>query len=126
MPTFNSQHEFRSINTHRIGSTVGSTAQPQLRHAPHCVPLVPPTALAAGVSFFPDIEPDQAQVQVLARGDLSARERDLLVQQVGRQQVHRLGRVRGPRVEDGEGGAQEDVAQPRCNSRGEVLPKALL
>ncbi len=34
-----------------------------------------------GVSFFPDIEPDQAQVQVLARGDLSARERDLLVQQ---------------------------------------------
>ncbi|MEK9620578.1 MAG: efflux RND transporter permease subunit [Alphaproteobacteria bacterium] len=34
-----------------------------------------------GVSFFPDIEPDQAQVQVLARGDLSARERDQLVQQ---------------------------------------------
>ncbi len=34
-----------------------------------------------GVSFFPDIEPDQAQVQVLARGDLSARERDFLVQQ---------------------------------------------
>ena len=34
-----------------------------------------------GVSFFPDIEPDQAQVQVLARGDLSARERDLLVHQ---------------------------------------------
>jgi multidrug efflux pump len=32
-----------------------------------------------GVSFFPDIEPDQAQVQVLARGDLSAKERDLLV-----------------------------------------------
>ena len=31
--------------------------------------------------FFPDIEPDQAQVQVLARGDLSARERDLLVRQ---------------------------------------------
>jgi len=37
-----------------------------------------------GVSFFPDIEPDQAQVQVLARGDLSARERDLLVQQAER------------------------------------------
>ncbi|MEC7495703.1 MAG: efflux RND transporter permease subunit, partial [Pseudomonadota bacterium] len=32
-----------------------------------------------GVSFFPDIEPDQAQVQVLARGDLSAKERDGLV-----------------------------------------------
>jgi len=33
-----------------------------------------------GVAFFPDIEPDQAQVQVLARGDLSAKERDQLVQ----------------------------------------------
>ena len=32
-----------------------------------------------GVEFFPDIEPDQAQVQVLARGDLSAKERDALV-----------------------------------------------
>jgi multidrug efflux pump len=32
-----------------------------------------------GVAFFPDIEPDQAQVQVLARGDLSAKERDRLV-----------------------------------------------
>ena len=32
-----------------------------------------------GVSFFPDIEPDQAHVQVLARGDLSAKERDKLV-----------------------------------------------
>ena len=34
-----------------------------------------------GVEFFPDIEPEQAQVQVLARGDLSAKERDLLVQE---------------------------------------------
>ena len=32
-----------------------------------------------GVSFFPDIEPEQAMVRVLARGDLSARERDILV-----------------------------------------------
>ena len=32
-----------------------------------------------GVAFFPDIEPDQAQVQVLARGDLSAKERDNIV-----------------------------------------------
>ena len=32
-----------------------------------------------GVEFFPKIEPEQAQVQVLARGDLSAKERDLLV-----------------------------------------------
>ena len=32
-----------------------------------------------GVSFFPDIEPEQAVVRVLARGDLSASERDQLV-----------------------------------------------
>lgn len=32
-----------------------------------------------GVSFFPDIEPEQAMVRVLARGDLSASERDALV-----------------------------------------------
>ena len=29
-----------------------------------------------GVKFFPDIEPEQAVVQVLARGDLSAKEKD--------------------------------------------------
>ena len=34
-----------------------------------------------GVEFFPKIEPEQAQVQVLARGDLSAKERDLLVKE---------------------------------------------
>ena len=34
-----------------------------------------------GVSFFPDIEPEQAVVQILARGDLAAEERDNLVQQ---------------------------------------------
>ena len=32
-----------------------------------------------GAAFFPDIEPEQASVQVLARGDLSAKERDGLV-----------------------------------------------
>jgi len=32
-----------------------------------------------GIAFFPTIEPEQAQVQVLARGDLSAKERDNLV-----------------------------------------------
>ncbi len=46
-----------------------------------------------GVSFFPHIEPDQAQVQVLARGDLSARERDLLV----RQTEQNINSVRGVR-----------------------------
>ncbi len=34
-----------------------------------------------GVTFFPDIEPDQAVVQVLSRGDLAAEERDQLVQE---------------------------------------------
>ena len=32
-----------------------------------------------GVKFFPDIEPEQAVVQVLTRGDLSAKEKDTLV-----------------------------------------------
>ncbi len=32
-----------------------------------------------GVSFFPEIEPEQAVVQVLARGDLSAEEKDAIV-----------------------------------------------
>ena len=32
-----------------------------------------------GAAFFPDIEPEQASVQILARGDLSAKERDALV-----------------------------------------------
>ena len=34
-----------------------------------------------GVSFFPEIEPEQAVVQILARGDLAAEERDELVQE---------------------------------------------
>ena len=34
-----------------------------------------------GVSFFPDIEPEQAVVQILARGDLAAEEKDQLVRQ---------------------------------------------
>ena len=37
-----------------------------------------------GVTFFPDIEPEQAVVQVLARGDLAAEERDTLVQEAER------------------------------------------
>ncbi|ART79098.1 efflux RND transporter permease subunit [Oceanisphaera avium] len=35
-----------------------------------------------GVEFFPDIEPDSAQLQVRARGDLSVYEKDALLQQV--------------------------------------------
>src|SRR5690554_7991409 len=35
-----------------------------------------------GVEFFPSVEPDSAQVQVRARGDLSVRERDAIVREV--------------------------------------------
>ena len=34
-----------------------------------------------GVTFFPDVEPEQAAIQVLARGDLAADERDNLLRQ---------------------------------------------
>ncbi|MDN6320192.1 MAG: efflux RND transporter permease subunit [Marinobacter sp.] len=35
-----------------------------------------------GIEFFPSVEPDSAQVQVRARGDLSVMERDAIVQKV--------------------------------------------
>lgn len=35
-----------------------------------------------GIEFFPSVEPDSAQVQIRARGDLSVLERDAIVQQV--------------------------------------------
>ncbi len=35
-----------------------------------------------GVEFFPDVEPESAQAQVRARGDLSIHERDAIVQEV--------------------------------------------
>ncbi|MDG2404070.1 MAG: efflux RND transporter permease subunit, partial [Paracoccaceae bacterium] len=38
-------------------------------------------AAGLGVSFFPDVEPEQAAIQVLARGDLAADERDDLLRQ---------------------------------------------
>ncbi|GGE69408.1 acriflavin resistance protein [Streptosporangium jomthongense] len=37
-----------------------------------------------GIEFFPSVEPDSAQVQVRARGDLSVMERDAIVRQVER------------------------------------------
>ena len=37
-----------------------------------------------GVEFFPSVEPDSAQVQVRARGDLSVYERDAIVREVER------------------------------------------
>lgn len=42
-------------------------------------------ALGKGVEFFPDVEPDSAQVLIHARGDLSIYERDALVRQVEQQ-----------------------------------------
>ena len=47
-----------------------------------------------GVEFFPEVEPEQAIVQVHARGNLSAREMDALVGSVERQ-VLNIGRERG-------------------------------
>ena len=44
-----------------------------------------------GVSFFPEIEPEQAVVQVLARGDLSAEEKDAIV----RSTELRIGKLSG-------------------------------
>ena len=44
-----------------------------------------------GVSFFPEIEPEQAVVQVLARGDLSAEEKDAIV----RSTEVRIGKLSG-------------------------------
>ncbi|MGD8711020.1 MAG: efflux RND transporter permease subunit, partial [Ectothiorhodospiraceae bacterium] len=38
--------------------------------------------LGRGVEFFPDVEPELAQVQVQARGDLSIQEKDALVRKV--------------------------------------------
>ncbi len=46
-------------------------------------------ALGRGVEFFPEVEPDFAQIQVHARGDLSIWERDALVRQV-EQRILRL------------------------------------
>ena len=38
-----------------------------------------------GIKFFPDVEPDQAAVQIHARGNLAVREQDALVAEVERQ-----------------------------------------
>ena len=38
--------------------------------------------LGAGVEFFPEVEPERAQVQVHARGNMSVEERDELVKAV--------------------------------------------
>jgi multidrug efflux pump len=43
------------------------------------------TAFNAGVEFFPDVEPEVAQVQIHARGNMSVNERDDLVKAVERE-----------------------------------------
>ncbi len=45
-------------------------------------------ALGKGVEFFPYVEPEQAQVKVHARGNLSIHEKDALVRQVEEQVLH--------------------------------------
>ncbi|MGH6893797.1 MAG: efflux RND transporter permease subunit, partial [Dongiaceae bacterium] len=40
------------------------------------------SAFSAGVEFFPEVEPERAQVQIHARGNMSVRERDDLVKAV--------------------------------------------
>ena len=64
-----------------------------------------------GVSFFPDIEPEQAVVEILARGDLAAEEKDLLVQQAEGRILDITGvsakyAKSGP---SGEGGADDSI-----------------
>ncbi|WP_290649253.1 efflux RND transporter permease subunit, partial [Aquisalimonas sp.] len=68
-----------------------------------------------GVDFFPDIEPEFAQVQVQARGDLSVWEADRLVRQVekrlyGAPEVeHVYGRTIGTQLARLQGNYAEDV-----------------
>ncbi len=46
-------------------------------------------ALGKGIEFFPDVEPDLAQVQIQARGNLSMAERDAIVRRVEQQLLGR-------------------------------------
>ncbi|MGC6517050.1 MAG: efflux RND transporter permease subunit, partial [Candidatus Puniceispirillaceae bacterium] len=59
-----------------------------------------------GVSFFPDIEPEQAVVQILARGDLAAEEKDDLVQQA-ESRILDIDGVSAKYAKSGPGGQQD-------------------
>ncbi|MGC6536591.1 MAG: efflux RND transporter permease subunit [Candidatus Puniceispirillaceae bacterium] len=59
-----------------------------------------------GVSFFPDIEPEQAVVQILSRGDLAAEEKDSLVQQAERR-ILDLGGISAKYAKTAPPGGQE-------------------
>jgi len=68
-------------------------------------------ALGKGIEFFPDVEPDFAQVQVQARGNLSIHERDAIVQRVAKRL---LGRAHFENVYTrtiGEAGGQRNLAE---------------
>lgn len=62
-----------------------------------------------GQVFFPKIEPDQAVVQILARGDLSATEKDRLV----REAEDRLVGLGGVKANNAQSGASDDGEGPK-------------
>ncbi|MFI8608019.1 efflux RND transporter permease subunit [Pseudomonas sp. NPDC077649] len=95
-----------------LGAVTGGTAQPQAQHASRAgsayrrllekllrrpgLTLLGMLALIAliyvgygrfnhGVEFFPEVEPESAQIWLRARGDLSVQEKDTLLKQVERQ-----------------------------------------
>ena len=59
-----------------------------------------------GVSFFPDVEPEQAVVQILSRGDLSAAEKDDLVKQA-EARINDIQGVSAKYAKSGPGGAED-------------------
>ena len=63
--------------------------------------------------LLPDIEPDQAQVQVLARGDLSAKERDQLVKEAEDTILPQPG-VRAFYVQSFKSGKDGESSPARC------------
>ncbi|ARU56396.1 RND superfamily HAE1 family efflux transporter inner membrane pump subunit [Oleiphilus messinensis] len=67
--------------------------------------------LGKGTEFFPDIEPESAQILIHARGDLSIYEKDLLVRQVEQRilGMQELQSIHARSFNQGEGSVAEDV-----------------
>jgi multidrug efflux pump len=63
-----------------------------------------------GVEFFPDVEPDQAVLQVHARGNLSVREKDALVAEV-EARILDMAELQSVYARSGDFGTGEDVAE---------------
>ena len=59
-----------------------------------------------GISFFPEIEPEQAVVQVLSRGDLSATEKDNLLK-LAEGQINGIAGISASYAKSGQGDGQE-------------------